>query len=256
MELDQKSDPESSELPDIFDAEPVEPPVVLESRGGVKAKDMEQLKERLDDIEEGLYRTQQRLRVPGSEATVGETLRVLLTRKYDDPMDWMRQQARDTRNMGCSDCLLHFCRKTCAALLCNSFPWFLEVIYTTFLAVIVFIQRFFAIATATVILYLISQPLLYGSMYHEEFVHRAIGAVEFSEEVLNTGVQLSNVAVDVVRPVAPLWNFVFYWIRKISMLEVGRFVRRALFAAVVINKMYCLRRPVSRPLHSKRCSSS
>lgn len=62
-------------------------------------------------------------------------------------------------------------------------------------------------AAFLLILYVVSQPLLYGSMYHEEFIHKGVGLVELTEESLNTGVQLANTAMDIARPAAPLWNF-------------------------------------------------
>ena len=81
------------------------------------------------------------------------------------------------------------------------------------------VTRTMAVGAVLLLLYVVAQPLLYASMYHESGIQTGIEAIELVEEGTNTAVQITNTAMDVVRPFQPVWNFVVYWLRRVATLQ-------------------------------------
>ncbi len=81
------------------------------------------------------------------------------------------------------------------------------------------LTRTLAVGAVLLLLYALAQPLLYASMYHESGVQTGIEIVELVEESTNTAIQLTNTAMDIVRPFQPVWNFVVYWMRRLTTLQ-------------------------------------
>jgi hypothetical protein len=168
----------------------------------------ELLKKRLQEVE--LYIESAKVTVQASPETETQSLLNIAS----------SLKQRPGRSSKCG----YFIAKCGLDTLSNVVIWPLRLIVSACRGALGFLVFMLTASTILLFLYVASQPLLYGSMYHEEFIHKNIALVELVEEGLNTGVQLGNAGIDIVRPVAPLWNFIWYWLRKLSALETRVFI--------------------------------